>query len=296
MTSALPACSLSAAHTPDLHPPCCLDFQPLWNNLLVHCQEQELLVEGPLSNLMPSMMQFPRPRQYYTDKRLFELSMGTPDESGGGGANASDGAGSGGISNSSRDAAGADGRGGIGMPPALGIGAFDPHAPVSFMPDSAGSGDQQSRGGKRGAGRRGKQSSDSRFDPRYDQPFHAGSGPLASTAGAIGGAIGPRSVGNAPGGVPMAPMPPLAQYQRLGAGGAPPLGPMSGVDFGQPMTQMGMGMSASQTLGQQFGHTQGSSQGFSQPMGFNLGGLSQDSLGSDFHSHSQLQSQEDGGR
>ena len=71
---------------------------------------------------------------------------------------------------------------------------------------------------------------------------------------------------------------------------------MPGVDFGQPMTQMGMGMSASQTIGQQFGHTQGSSQGFSQPMGFNLGGLSQDSLGSDFHSHSQLQSQEDGGR
>jgi hypothetical protein len=77
-------------------------------------------------------------------------------------------------------------------------------------------------------------------------PFHAGSGPLASTAGAIGGAIGPRSVGNAPGGVPMAP------NQRLGAGGAPPLGPMPGVDFGQPMTEMGMGMSASQTIGQQF--------------------------------------------
>ena len=218
------------------------------------------MVEGPLSNLMPSMMQFPRPRQYFTDKRLFELSMGTPDESGGGAGGVGSGAGSGSVPGSNST----DGRGGLGMPPALGIGSFDPHAPVSFMPDSAGSGEQQSRGGQRGAGRRGKHSSDSRFDPRYDQPFHAGSGPLASTAGAIGGAIGRSTSDSTPGSDAMPPVPPLAQYQRLGAGGAPPLGPMPGVDFGHgnPMP------------GGDFGPN---TQGFSQ--GGGLGFLSQDSQG-----------------
>lgn len=41
-----------------------LSKQPLWNNLLVHFKEAEVLVEGPLANLKRSMVQFARPRKY----------------------------------------------------------------------------------------------------------------------------------------------------------------------------------------------------------------------------------------
>jgi regulator of nonsense transcripts 1 len=41
-----------------------LSKQPLWNNLLVHFKEQEVLVEGPLNALKRSMVQFARPRKF----------------------------------------------------------------------------------------------------------------------------------------------------------------------------------------------------------------------------------------
>jgi regulator of nonsense transcripts 1 len=47
-----------------------LSKQPLWNNLLVHFKENEVLVEGPLNNLKQSMVQFQKPRKLYNDKRF----------------------------------------------------------------------------------------------------------------------------------------------------------------------------------------------------------------------------------
>lgn len=36
---------------------------PLWHYLLTHYKENNCLVEGPLSNLQPSMIQFSKPRR-----------------------------------------------------------------------------------------------------------------------------------------------------------------------------------------------------------------------------------------
>lgn len=47
-----------------------LSRQPLWNNLLVHFKENGCLVEGPLSNLKQSMVQFAKPRKYYGERRF----------------------------------------------------------------------------------------------------------------------------------------------------------------------------------------------------------------------------------
>jgi hypothetical protein len=47
-----------------------LSKQPLWNNLLVHFKEGECLVEGPLSNLKQSNIQFRKPQKYYPDQRF----------------------------------------------------------------------------------------------------------------------------------------------------------------------------------------------------------------------------------
>ena len=46
-----------------------LSKQPLWNNFLVHFKEQEVLVEGPLSGLKKSMVQFARPRKFVPENR-----------------------------------------------------------------------------------------------------------------------------------------------------------------------------------------------------------------------------------
>ncbi len=40
-----------------------LSRQQLWNNLLVFYKEKRVLVEGPLSNLKESPIQFSKPRQ-----------------------------------------------------------------------------------------------------------------------------------------------------------------------------------------------------------------------------------------
>lgn len=47
-----------------------LSKQPLWNNFLVHMKEAEVLVEGPLSALKRSMVQFARPRKYTPENRM----------------------------------------------------------------------------------------------------------------------------------------------------------------------------------------------------------------------------------
>jgi len=47
-----------------------LSKQPLWNNFLVHFKEQEVLVEGPLTALKRSMVQFARPRKLTDTNRM----------------------------------------------------------------------------------------------------------------------------------------------------------------------------------------------------------------------------------
>jgi regulator of nonsense transcripts 1 len=40
-----------------------LPQHPLWHYLLTHYKEKNCLVEGPLNNLQPSMIQFSKPRR-----------------------------------------------------------------------------------------------------------------------------------------------------------------------------------------------------------------------------------------
>lgn len=49
----------------------------LWNALLIHFQERDCLVEGPINNLLPSMMSLPQPRTAIKDKRLYMTALGT---------------------------------------------------------------------------------------------------------------------------------------------------------------------------------------------------------------------------
>lgn len=49
---------------------------PLWNALLTHFQERGCVVEGPLSNLQPSMINLPKPRVSSNDKRLNFTALG----------------------------------------------------------------------------------------------------------------------------------------------------------------------------------------------------------------------------
>eukprot|EP00002_Diphylleia_rotans_P028706 TRINITY_DN5798_c0_g1_i1.p1 TRINITY_DN5798_c0_g1~~TRINITY_DN5798_c0_g1_i1.p1 ORF type:complete len:1045 (-),score=214.30 TRINITY_DN5798_c0_g1_i1:796-3930(-) len=59
-----------------------LSRQQLWNNLLCHFKEADCLVEGPLSNLKKSMVQFQKPRKYINpDKRFLHLNSNAPESS-----------------------------------------------------------------------------------------------------------------------------------------------------------------------------------------------------------------------
>lgn len=49
---------------------------PLWYSLLTHFQERECIVEGPLNNLQPSLINLPRPKISTTDKRLTFTALG----------------------------------------------------------------------------------------------------------------------------------------------------------------------------------------------------------------------------
>lgn len=50
---------------------------PLWNSLLQHFQERDCLVEGPLNNLVQSMISLPKVRTRVKDKRLYMTALGT---------------------------------------------------------------------------------------------------------------------------------------------------------------------------------------------------------------------------
>jgi regulator of nonsense transcripts 1 len=51
-----------------------LSKHPLWNYLLLHFKERKCLVEGPLSNLQESLVQFSRPKQAYRGPQRFHMA------------------------------------------------------------------------------------------------------------------------------------------------------------------------------------------------------------------------------
>ena len=67
--------------------------QNLWNHLLHHYKENEVLVEGPLTNLKPSLIQFPKPKPllnrnnpgaHFMQLNMFDHNDVMPLRSGGG--------------------------------------------------------------------------------------------------------------------------------------------------------------------------------------------------------------------
>lgn len=51
-----------------------LSKHPLWNYLLQHFKQENCLVEGPLSNLQTSLVQFSRPKQAYRGPQRFQMA------------------------------------------------------------------------------------------------------------------------------------------------------------------------------------------------------------------------------
>ena len=51
-----------------------LSKHPLWHHLLLHFKERNCLVEGPLSNLQVSLLQFSRPKQTYRGPQRYQMS------------------------------------------------------------------------------------------------------------------------------------------------------------------------------------------------------------------------------
>jgi len=51
-----------------------LSKHPLWHHLLLHFKERNCLVEGPLSNLQVSLLQFNRPKQTYRGPQRFQMA------------------------------------------------------------------------------------------------------------------------------------------------------------------------------------------------------------------------------
>ncbi|KAF3933450.1 hypothetical protein ABW19_dt0208643 [Dactylella cylindrospora] len=51
-----------------------LSKHPLWHHLLLHYKERNCLVEGPLSNLQISFIQFSRPRQSYRGPQRYQMA------------------------------------------------------------------------------------------------------------------------------------------------------------------------------------------------------------------------------
>lgn len=115
---------------------------PLWNALLMHFQDRECLVEGPINNMVQTMLSLPRPKMSTQDKRLNFTALGAQGEpTGTAGGSVGDGAAGGG---------GFFGRSWGDHPD---LHSFDGRSQASAPTHSGG-------GGKKGA-------PDSRFDPRY---------------------------------------------------------------------------------------------------------------------------------
>ena len=124
----------------------------LWNSLLLHFQERDCLVQGPLNNLQPSMISLPKPRTAIKDKRLYmtALGMGVEHMGGGGGRGPPAEAPYGGSEH-------------MGYGASAGVGrAWGEHPDALHF----GSGDHAS-GRRRGYG-----ATDSRYDARYEGSYH----------------------------------------------------------------------------------------------------------------------------
>jgi len=52
-----------------------LSKHPLWHYLLLHFKERNCLVEGPLSNLQVSLLQFSRPKQSYRGPQRYQMAF-----------------------------------------------------------------------------------------------------------------------------------------------------------------------------------------------------------------------------
>ena len=132
---------------------------PLWYSLLTHFQERECIVEGPLNNLQPSLINLPRPKISSTDKRLTFTALGSQGTGydGAGGAEFSS------YGNSAPTHANVTGDSAYyarawGSHPDM--HAFDLRSQTSTLPGGGGAA-PKGRGGSRGG------AGDSRYDNRY---------------------------------------------------------------------------------------------------------------------------------
>jgi len=151
----------------------------LWTALINHFKEHDCLVEGPLNNLVQSMMTFPKPRRQPNDRRLYMTALNGQHQQG-------NAMGDPGAYN--------DGMGQDGQRSQQGYGRHQSHH----------------RGGK------GKYNQmDSRFDPRYEAASHAQAAPNQqgnTHPGPIGRPT-PLPLGDFGGGNPYdAPQPPHAHF------------------------------------------------------------------------------------
>ncbi|CEM31644.1 unnamed protein product [Vitrella brassicaformis CCMP3155] len=228
----------------------------LWCNLLNHYKRYELVVEGPLSNLKPSSMTFPKatrtPSRYWADDRVGSLRPGE-------------------MSDYDRMRPGGPGFQPLGVPPVMPGALPQPapayglplptmtpetymQAPNRYFPDPMAAGRPGGRGGRQGGGTSRRAM---RGMPQMPNAVGLGVGdPMAMVAG--GGAMGvPPGVG-------------VPGMGGMVGGGAAPMGmgmAMGGMGMPGPSQGMGVGVGLS---GSQAPFTQN----FSQQL--HMGGMSQD--------------------
>ncbi|XP_024357532.1 regulator of nonsense transcripts 1 homolog [Physcomitrium patens] len=249
-----------------------LSKQPLWNTLLTHYKEHEVLVEGSLNNLKQSMVQFQKPKKVYNDRRVYP-GGGAPALGPGEGfvPAATTSAATGAAANDRRNgrARAVDGRNGSG---------YMPFGPLSNGAQKGGVSSQAGLTPSRGVPLTGFPSTP--LTQPYAIPSRGGMhGPIGAVpqvpqAGSRGFGAGRGSTSGPIGGH-------LSQHQtpqQQGAlGGAFQFGgldsPATQASAGGPMTQQGiMTQMQTQTLSQNLRD------------GFGLGGMSQDFFGEDFKS------------
>lgn len=136
---------------------------PLWYSLLTHFQERECIVEGPLNNLQPSMINLPRPKISSTDKRLTFTALGAQGTGYDGTSGATDYSSYGNAAPQHANVTGDSAYYARAWGSHPDMHAFDLRSQASSAPDP-----HHGAGGKSsGKGRHG--GSDSRYDHRYQQ-------------------------------------------------------------------------------------------------------------------------------
>ena len=138
---------------------------PLWYSLLTHFQERDCIVEGPLNNLQPSMINLPRPKISTTDKRLTFTALGSQGAGYDGVTGASDFSSYGNAAPTHANVTGDSAYYARAWGSHPDMHAFDLRSQASSLPGGATAGGHaaagpKGRGGKHGGG-------DSRFDHRY---------------------------------------------------------------------------------------------------------------------------------